>query len=52
VKAYWLPVHSYKNFNGFSLPYEGDAIWNYPEGKFIYGRFKLKDVQYNITGLP
>lgn len=43
------PVHSYKNINGYNLFHEGDAVWEYPDGKFVYGKFKLKAVSYNAT---
>lgn len=43
------PVHSYKSINGFNLFSEGDAVWEYSDGKFVYGRFKLKDIKYNVT---
>lgn len=43
------PVHSYKKINGFNLFQEGDAVWEYPDGKFVYGKFRLKDVQYNLS---
>ena len=41
------PVKDYKNINGYNLPGYGEAIWRYPDGDFSYGKFKLKDVQYN-----
>ena len=25
----------------------GEAIWDYPDGAFVYGKFRLKDVVYN-----
>jgi hypothetical protein len=43
------PVHAYKRINGFNLISEADAVWHYPEGKFTYGKFKLKDVKYNVA---
>jgi hypothetical protein len=43
------PVRSYKNINGFNLFAEGDAVWEYPDGPFVYGRFKLKDIKYNVS---
>lgn len=43
------PVHAYRNINGFNLMSAGDAVWHYPDGKFVYGRFRLKDIQYNVT---
>lgn len=43
------PVHSYKNIKGYNLFNEGDAVWQYPDGEFVYGKFKLKDISYNVT---
>lgn len=43
------PVHGYKNINGYNLFDEGDGVWEYPDGKFVYGKFKLKTIEYNIT---
>ncbi len=42
------PVTSYREINGFNLMSEGDAVWEYPDGKFVYGKFRLKDIQYNV----
>ncbi|TGL88634.1 hypothetical protein EHQ68_08315 [Leptospira congkakensis] len=51
-KARWTtPVRDYKEFNGIKLPTYGEAIWNYPEGDYIYGKFFLKTVEYNLKGL-
>jgi len=33
------PISNYKNFNGYNLCSYGEAIWHYPEGKFVYGKF-------------
>ncbi|MFS4418145.1 DUF6544 family protein [Maribacter sp. 2307ULW6-5] len=41
------PVARYRNFNGHELPGYGEAIWHYPEGAFVYGKFHLKDMAYN-----
>lgn len=43
------PVSEYKNIDGYNLPTYGEAIWHYPEGKFTYGKFHLKAIQYNVT---
>ncbi|MEJ2583653.1 MAG: hypothetical protein P8Z38_00975 [Robiginitalea sp.] len=43
------PVKNYREFNGIRLPSYGEAIWHYPDGEFIYGKFRLKAVQYNVT---
>ena len=45
------PVKNYKNINGYNLPSYGEAIWHYPEGKFVYGKFHLKQIEYNTTQL-
>ena len=44
------PVSEYKNINGINIVTRGDAVWHYPEGKFTYGKFHLKSVEYNVTG--
>ncbi|GAT63624.1 DUF6544 family protein [Paludibacter jiangxiensis] len=41
------PVTEYKNINGYNLISKGDAVWHYPDGKFVYGKFTLKEIQYN-----
>jgi hypothetical protein len=41
------PVKEYRNINGYNLPGYGEAIWRYPEGDFSYGKFVLKQVEYN-----
>lgn len=45
------PCGNYKNFNGYNIMSEGDAVWHYPEGKFTYGKFVLKNIQYNVNSL-
>ncbi len=42
------PVTNYKSVNGYQLPFYGEAIWQYPEGEFVYGKFCVKDIVYNI----
>jgi hypothetical protein len=43
------PVSNYENINGYNLPTYGEAIWHYPDGEFVYGKFKVKSVVYNLT---
>jgi hypothetical protein len=43
------PVSNYKEFNGRKIPTVGRTIWNYPEGDFTYGVFKLKSIKYNVS---
>lgn len=43
------PVKDYKPINGRNVPAYGEAVWHYPEGEFIYGKFFLKTIEYNVT---
>ena len=45
------PVMDFKNINAYNLPSYGEAIWHYPDEEFIYGKFRLKALQYNVTEL-
>ena len=45
------PVSGYKEFDGYMLPSYGEAIWHYPEGEFVYGKFHLLDIKYNSKPL-
>lgn len=46
------PVSNYKMINGYRLPEYGEAIWHYPDGPFIYGKFHLKEIAYNVASSP
>jgi|WetSurMetagenome_2_1015567.scaffolds.fasta_scaffold00970_6 hypothetical protein len=47
-RARWsTPVSDYKEFDGRRIPTYGETIWNYPEGDFTYGTFRLKNITYN-----
>jgi hypothetical protein len=49
-RARWsTPVSDYKEFDGRRIPTYGETIWNYPEGDFKYGTFRLKDITYNLA---
>ncbi len=43
------PVKDYKSFNGINVPSYGEAIWHHPDGVFVYGKFYLKSVEYNVS---
>lgn len=48
-KARWsTPIKDYKELNGVKVPTYGEAIWKYPEGDYIYGKFFLKNIEYNV----
>lgn len=49
-RARWsTPVRDFKEFDGRRVPTFGETIWNYPEGDFTYGTFRLKDIAYNVS---
>jgi hypothetical protein len=39
------PIRKYCEYGGRRFASEGDAVWHYPEGEFVYGKFKLTDIQ-------
>jgi hypothetical protein len=41
------PVSEYIDYNGRKIFYSGKAIWHTTEGKYCYGEFYLKEVEYN-----
>ena len=45
------PVSNYKNINGMNIMTYGETIWHYPDGEFVYGKFNLKEIQYNVSEL-
>ncbi|MBK9489366.1 MAG: hypothetical protein IPO07_11670 [Haliscomenobacter sp.] len=45
------PVHGYKDFHGYKLMERGDAVWHYPDGEFVYGKFFLQEIEYNVPAL-
>jgi hypothetical protein len=45
------PVRDYKEVNGYRLPTIGEAVWHYPDGEFVYGKFHLKSIEYNVAHL-
>ena len=51
MKAYPFstPAKDYKNISGYHLPTYGEAIWHYPDEEFVYGRFNLKSIEYNVS---
>ncbi|HPI78925.1 MAG: hypothetical protein M9954_08880 [Cyclobacteriaceae bacterium] len=42
------PLANYKLVGGRHLPTYGEGVWHYPDGKFTYGKFYLKDIEYNV----
>jgi hypothetical protein len=48
---FFTPAADYQNINGINIMTRGEAIWGYPDGNFTYGKFRLKDIQYNLSDL-
>ncbi len=42
------PLGDYRTINGYRLAHFGEAVWHYPDGEFTYGKFYLKDIEYNV----
>ncbi len=43
------PVKEYGQMNGRNIWKYGETIWHYPDGEFVYGKFYLKSIEYNVT---
>jgi hypothetical protein len=43
------PVKDYIQLNGRNIWKYGEAVWHYPDGEFVYGKFYLKSIEYNVT---
>ncbi|GAA4308009.1 hypothetical protein GCM10023164_00910 [Christiangramia aestuarii] len=43
------PVAEYTNFGDYKLAGYGEAIWHYFEEDFMYGKFYVKKVKFNIS---
>jgi hypothetical protein len=46
------PIKDYREINGYRLAHYGEAVWHYPEGEFAYGKYQIKDVEYNLLEYP
>ena len=42
------PVYEYKNVINRNIAASADAVYDYPDGKFVYGKFRLKEIEYNV----
>jgi hypothetical protein len=45
------PVKAYQQLRGVNIIKYGEGVWQYPEGSFVYGKFNLKEVAYNLSAL-
>jgi len=46
--TFLTPVSNYHIVDGIRIWTYGEAVWRYPEGDFTYGKFRLKEIQYNM----
>jgi hypothetical protein len=42
------PIKDYMQMNGRNIWKYGEAVWHYPDGEFVYGKFTLKSIEYNV----
>jgi hypothetical protein len=42
------PVGGYQEAGGRRIPETGEAVWHTPEGDFVYARFHLVGIEYNL----
>ncbi|NUN10778.1 MAG: hypothetical protein HUU54_16505 [Ignavibacteriaceae bacterium] len=47
-KKWSTPVRNYIDINGMKLPGYGEAVYHYGDSTFAYGRFTLKNIEYNL----
>ena len=45
------PVKDYTEMSGRNIWKYGETIWHYPDGEFVYGKFTLKSIEYNVKEL-
>jgi hypothetical protein len=43
------PARDHRLVNGIVLPGYGEAVWHRAEGPFVYGRFALRSITYDIS---
>ncbi len=43
------PVNNYVEKEGRKVMSYGETIWHYPDGEFVYGKFTLNKILYNVT---
>jgi len=41
------PMREYREFDGRRVATQGEAVFHYPEGDFVYGRFVLKQIRFD-----
>lgn len=44
---FYTPISAYQNVDGVNVMSYGEAIYQYPDEKFTYGEFFLREIEYN-----
>lgn len=42
------PMGDYIEMNGIKVPGYGEAVWNYPDRNFVYAKFTIEEVKWNV----
>lgn len=42
------PISEYISINGRNIPSYGEAVYHYPQNDFVYGKFWLQNIAYNL----
>jgi hypothetical protein len=45
------PMGEYQEFDGRKVPASGETTWHYPDHQYCYGKFWLKEIEFNIPEL-
>ena len=45
------PIGEYREIDGRKIPTYGEAIWHYPDHQYCYGRFRVREVRYNVNAI-
>lgn len=45
------PIRDYREVDGRMIPMYVEAVWETPEGEYLYARFNLTEIEYNVQGL-
>jgi hypothetical protein len=43
------PIGDYRDTGGRNIPASGEAIWQYPDRQYCYGKFRVKEISYNVN---
>jgi hypothetical protein len=43
------PISDYSERDGRTVPGYGEAVWHYADREFCYGRFKVSELNYNVS---